>query len=93
METLQSHIQSFDSKKLLEYWTFLESRLFSKLPVSFEESTKTLQAAMCKCYMVSAYQSSKTEKVHEFLERHHSVVEALPLKVSEGSYEATLLLF
>ena len=90
VEALQTHIQNMDWKKLSEYWAWLETRLWSKLPAPLHDSVLCVQAALYKWLLVTAYQSNASRpdrpdrsdrpesRILDFLDKLHAQLDSLP---------------
>ncbi|KAF6019326.1 WDR91 [Bugula neritina] len=69
VEQLISFITSYDLHSLKDYWTYLNSRVFSRLELRYHDSTKRLYFDVLKYYVVHAVSNNRHEKVSEFFSK------------------------
>jgi hypothetical protein len=72
IEQLTLYIHQFDINNLIDYWTQIEQRLLSTLPIHSQERINVfnkIRIHLYRCYLVHAVQSSKTDKINEFFDR------------------------
>ncbi|KAE8613327.1 hypothetical protein XENTR_v10007671 [Xenopus tropicalis] len=69
VEQLLQFVQSYDLNGLVEYWAYLERRLFSRLEDVYRPTIHKLKTSLFRYYLVYTIQSSRTDKAHEFFQK------------------------
>ena len=69
MEQLHSYINSYDIIGLRDFWTFLETHLFSLFDVTYSTCIQKLSSCILRVYLVNAIQCNRQDKVMEFFEK------------------------
>lgn len=72
VEQLFQFIYSFDFNGLHDYWSYLDSKYFSRLTLKLTGSislTRKYELFLYRYYLIFSIQSNKTEKVLEFFEK------------------------
>ncbi|XP_063785091.1 WD repeat-containing protein 91 [Pseudophryne corroboree] len=69
VEQLLQFIQSYDLNGLLDYWGYLERRLFSRLEDVYRPTVRKLKTSLFRYYLVCTIQSSRTDKAHDFFQK------------------------
>ncbi|KAM9312420.1 WD repeat-containing protein 91 [Gastrophryne carolinensis] len=69
VEQLLQFIQSYDLNGLLDYWGYLERRLFSRLEDVYRPTVNKLKTSLFRYYLVCTIQSSRTDKAHDFFQK------------------------
>ncbi|XP_053574951.1 WD repeat-containing protein 91 isoform X1 [Bombina bombina] len=69
VEQLLQFIQSYDLSGLLDYWAYLERRLFSRLEDVYRPTIHKLKTSLFRYYLVYTVQTNKTDKSHEFFQK------------------------
>lgn len=68
-EQLIVFAHNFELTRLVEYWSYLDRRMFSRLESQHQTSTRKLYSSLLKYYLVNSIQSGRSDKVQEFFER------------------------
>ncbi|CAI9563155.1 unnamed protein product [Staurois parvus] len=69
VEQLLQFIQSYDLNGLLEYWGYLERRLFSRLEDVYRPTVNKLKTSLFRYYLVCTIQCSRADKAHDFFQK------------------------
>ncbi|CAN2387191.1 phosphatidylinositol 3-kinase regulator activity, partial [Pristimantis euphronides] len=69
VEQLLQFIQSYDLNGLLDYWGYLERRLFSRLEDVYRPTVNKLKTSLFRYYLVCTIQSSRADKAHDFFQK------------------------
>ncbi|XP_018423390.1 PREDICTED: WD repeat-containing protein 91 [Nanorana parkeri] len=69
VEQLLQFIQSYDLNGLLDYWGYLERRLFSRLEDVYRPTINKLKTSLFRYYLVCTIQSSRTDKAQDFFQK------------------------
>ncbi|OCT88094.1 hypothetical protein XELAEV_18016721mg [Xenopus laevis] len=69
VEQLLQFVQSYDLNGLVEYWAYMERRLFSRLEDVYRPTINKLKTSLFRYYLVYTIQSSRTDKAHEFFQK------------------------
>ncbi|XP_069619271.1 WD repeat-containing protein 91 [Ranitomeya imitator] len=69
VEQLLQFIQSYDLNGLVDYWSYLERRLFSRLEDVYRPTVIKLKTSLFRYYLVCTIQSSRTDKAHDFFQK------------------------
>ncbi|XP_075066523.1 WD repeat-containing protein 91 [Mixophyes fleayi] len=69
VDQLLQLIQSYDLNGLLDYWGYLERRLFSRLEDVYRPTVRKLKTSLFRYYLVCTIQNSRTEKAHDFFQK------------------------
>jgi len=80
-EQLFQFVYSFDLNGLLDYWSYLDSKYFSRLtlklsPNSSVSITRKYELFLLRYYLVYSIQSNKTEKALEFFENYSTKIQS-----------------
>lgn len=69
VEQLLQFIQNYDLSGLLDYWGYLERRLFSRLEDVYRPTVNKLKTSLFRYYLVCTIQSSRADKAHDFFQK------------------------
>ncbi|XP_068134061.1 WD repeat-containing protein 91 isoform X2 [Hyperolius riggenbachi] len=69
VEQLLQFIQSYDLNGLLDYWAYLERRLFSRLEDVYRPTVNKLKTSLFRYYLVYTIQTSRTDKAQDFFQK------------------------
>ncbi|XP_053320785.1 WD repeat-containing protein 91 [Spea bombifrons] len=69
VEQLLQYIQCYDLNGMLDYWAYLERRLFSRLEDVYRPTIHKLKTSLFRYYLVYTVQTSRTDKAHEFFQK------------------------
>lgn len=73
-EQLMSYIHNYDLFGLLDYWTYLDNKFFSRLTfktfTNYGSLSRKYELFLLRYYLVNAIQTSKTEKAIELFENY-----------------------
>ncbi|CAL4113265.1 unnamed protein product, partial [Meganyctiphanes norvegica] len=69
VDQVVSHIQTYDLSGLRELWAHLDTRIFTRLPHSLSSCVRKLETSLLRLYVVNTIQTSKPDKLLEFLEK------------------------
>ncbi|MEE6477818.1 hypothetical protein FKM82_011640 [Ascaphus truei] len=69
VEQLLQFIHGYDLGGLLEYWGYLERRLFSRLEDVYRPTVHKLKTSLFRYYLVYTVQTSRTDKAHDFFQK------------------------
>ncbi|XP_036368217.1 WD repeat-containing protein 91 isoform X1 [Octopus sinensis] len=69
LDQLQQYISSFDLTSLREYWSRLNTRLFSRLDQRYMAGVRKMEVGLLKFYLIYATQNNKHDKIMEFFEK------------------------
>ncbi|XP_056373690.1 WD repeat-containing protein 91 [Hyla sarda] len=69
VEQLLQFIQNYDLNGLLDYWGYLERRLFSRLEDVYRPTVNKLKTSLFRYYLVCTIQSSRTDKAQDFFQK------------------------
>ena len=78
IEQLTLSIHQFDLANLIEYWTQIEQRLLSTLPLPSPSPLHVftkIRLHLYRCYLMHAVQSSRMDKITEFFDRLTKVLQ------------------
>jgi WD repeat-containing protein 91 len=74
-DQLLSFVYSYDLSGLLDYWSYLEHKFFSKITLKLSNTSSTAltrkyELFLLRFYLIHALQTSKTEKAFELFENY-----------------------
>lgn len=75
-DQLLSYIYSYDLNGLLEYWSYLDHKFFSRITLKLHTTTNSTaltrkyELFLLRYYLINAIQTSKTEKAFELFENY-----------------------
>ncbi|KAG8536588.1 hypothetical protein GDO81_026053, partial [Engystomops pustulosus] len=69
VEQLLQFIQGYDLNGLLDYWGYLERRLFSRLEDVYRPTVNKLKTSLFRYYLVYTIQSSRPDRAHDFFQK------------------------
>ncbi|KAM8973843.1 WD repeat-containing protein 91 [Pelodytes ibericus] len=69
VEQLLQFIQGYDLNGMLEYWAYLERRLFSRLEDVYRPTVHKLKTSLFRYYLVCTVQTGRTEKAQDFFQK------------------------
>jgi WD repeat-containing protein 91 len=80
-EQLFQFVYTFDLNGLLDYWSYLDSKYFSRLtlklsPNSSVSLTRKYELFLLRYYLVYSIQSNKTDKALEFFENYSTKIQS-----------------
>lgn len=80
-DQLLSYIYSFDLSGLLDYWSYLEHKFFSRITLKVSNTSSTAltrkyELFLLRFYLVHAMQSSKADKAIELFENYASKLQS-----------------
>ncbi|KAI0211007.1 WD repeat-containing protein 91 [Lamellibrachia satsuma] len=79
LDQIHVYIANNDLQGLIDYWHFLDRRLFSHLVPPHEGAVHKLEISLFKMYVISAAQNSKQDKVSEFFEKMTPQLQGQPV--------------
>ncbi|XP_063303623.1 WD repeat-containing protein 91 [Pelobates fuscus] len=78
VDQLLQFIQSYDLNGLLDYWAYLERRLFSRLEDAYRPTIHKLRTSLFRYYLVNTVQTSRTDKAHDFFQKQAAELQNQP---------------
>uniref|UniRef100_A0A3Q2QQ86 WD repeat-containing protein 91 n=1 Tax=Fundulus heteroclitus TaxID=8078 RepID=A0A3Q2QQ86_FUNHE len=69
IDQLQQLVQNFDLSGLMEYWLYLDRRLFSRLEDMYRSTVNKLRTSLYRYYVINTIQKGNLEKTQEFFQR------------------------
>ena len=74
-DQLLSYVYSYDLNGLLDYWSYLDHKFFSKITLKLSNTSSTAltrkyELFLLRFYLIHALQTSKTEKAYELFENY-----------------------
>ncbi|KAM4533189.1 WD repeat-containing protein 91 isoform 1-T2 [Fundulus diaphanus] len=69
IDQLQQLVQNFDLSGLMEYWLYLDRRLFSRLEDMYRSTVNKLRTSLYRYYVINTIQKGNLEKTQEFFLR------------------------
>lgn len=78
-ELLLSFIYQYDLASLLDLWTFLDQKYFSRISLRFgptQALTRKYELFLLRFYLVHAVQTNKNDKVFDFFENYSSKLQS-----------------